>query len=76
MATAVGRAPLGATRPGPSGPKTPGSCGSSVSERAVHALRQLERELIQRLATRLTRGSEAEAVDVAWLLHNGKVPLS
>ena len=65
---AVGRAPAGSTRPGP---------GSSMNERAVHALRQLERELIQRLATRLGDGTkgdlEAEVVDVAWLLHNGKI---
>ncbi|CAE7578682.1 truC [Symbiodinium sp. CCMP2592] len=61
---AVGQAPSGATRPGPG--------QGQLSERAVHALRQLERELIQRLSTRL-KSSETAAVDVAWLLHNGKI---
>eukprot|EP00439_Symbiodinium_sp_Y106_P057532 s1409_g8.t1 len=67
---AVGQAPSGATRPGPG--------QGQLSERAVHALRQLERELIQRLSTRLKSSHTAEtamegAVDVAWLLHNGKI---
>ncbi|CAJ1443969.1 unnamed protein product [Effrenium voratum] len=50
----VGSAP-GATRP-----------GRHICERAVHALRQLERELLLRL-------EGATSVQVGWLLYNGKV---
>eukprot|EP00438_Fugacium_kawagutii_P003747 Skav233310 [mRNA] locus=scaffold3767:62235:62873:+ [translate_table: standard] len=53
----LGSAPLGSTCP-----------GRGLGERAVHAVRQLERELIR-------SGSKEppQSVDVAFLLHNGKL---
>lgn len=53
----LGCAPVGATCP-----------GRGLGERAIHALRQLDRELF-RCALR----EPPQTVDVAYLLHNGKV---
>lgn len=61
-----------------------GGSEAAAGERAVHALRQLERDVLQRLAAPGTatrpavaaaepEAAQPEAKDVAWLLRNGKI---